>query len=123
MKTVKQEEPVTRSRFIDCPQCKTRNLKLKRIVQAGRCRNCHESYKIIIMFVKTVKKEKAQAPSQAPTVETKETAPESTLPAWEVPSDNSLFGTTSEAPPGFGENAFGWEENTEDNKSETGSEQ
>lgn len=119
MKTVKQEEPVTRSRFIECPQCKTRAFKLKRIVQVGRCRNCHESYKIVIMFVKTGKKDKKETTDTA-TFETKETSPESTLPSWEVPSDSSLFGSTVETSPSFGSDTFGWETNTQDEGSETG---
>src|SRR3972149_6665752 len=95
LKTVKQEEPIPRSRFIECPQCKARGFKLKRIVQVGRCRNCHESYKIVIMFVKTGTKSKKEMP-QTNTVENKETSPESTLPSWETPSDSSLFGSVGE---------------------------
>ncbi len=92
MKTVNQEEPVARSRFIDCPNCKTRTLKLKRIVQAGRCKSCHESYKIAIVYVKEGKK-----PKPATKAESVNTAPspDTTLPSWQVPSDSSLFGSPS----------------------------
>ncbi len=122
LKTVKQEEPIARSRFIDCPQCKTRGLKLKRIVQVGRCRNCHESYKIIIQFVKTGKRMKQQT-THTHTVETGETVPESNPLSWQVPSDNSLFGSPSETSPSFGDSAYGWEQNKQDDQSQTGSEQ
>ncbi len=92
MKTVNQEEPVARSRFIDCPECKTRTLKLKRIVQAGRCKSCHESYKIVVVYVKEGKKPKpATKTESANTV----VSPDATLPSWQVPSDSSLFGSSS----------------------------
>ncbi len=121
LKTIKQEEPITRSRFIDCPHCKTRGLKLKRIVQVGRCRNCHESYKIIIQFVKTGSKKQKET-VHTHTFETREKSESNPL-SWQVPSDNSLFGSTSETSPSFGEQAYGWEQNNRDNQSQTGSEQ
>lgn len=120
LKTVKQEEPITRSRFIDCPHCLSRGLKLKRIVQVGRCRNCRESFKIIIQFVKTGSKKET---SHKHTFETKETAPESNPLSWQVPSDNSLFGSTSEPSPSLSDQAYGWETNTRDDSSKTNSEQ
>jgi len=120
LKTVKQEEPITRSRFIECPQCKARGFKLKRVVQVGRCRNCHESYKIVIVFVKTGTRSKKDTP-QTVTVESKETSPESTLPSWEVPPDSSLFGSVSETSPSLGTDVFGWETNTHDERPETSS--
>jgi len=91
MKTVNQEEPVARGRFIDCPNCKTRTLRLKRVVQAGRCKSCHESYKIVIVYVKEGKK-----PKPASTTEPTKTtpSPDTKLPAWQVPSDTSLFGSS-----------------------------
>ena len=122
MKTVKQEEPITRSRFIECPQCKARGFKLKRVVQVGRCRSCHESYKIVIVFVKTRTKSKKETP-QTVTVENKEASPGSTLPSWEIPSDSSLFGSVGETSPSFGTDAFEWETNTQDEPSETRSDQ
>ncbi|TMI25793.1 hypothetical protein E6H19_02470 [Candidatus Bathyarchaeota archaeon] len=92
MKTVNQEEPVARSRFIECPECKTHTLKLKRIVQVGRCKSCRESYKIVIVYVKEGKKPKpATKTESANTVP----SPDSSLPSWQVPSDSSLFGSSS----------------------------
>ncbi|HEV2120259.1 MAG TPA: hypothetical protein VGS11_09185 [Candidatus Bathyarchaeia archaeon] len=92
MKTVKQEEPVARSRFIDCPSCKTHTLKLKRVVQVGRCKSCHESYKIVIVYVKEGKKSKPATKTEpANSVPSQD----STLPSWQVPSDSSLFGSSS----------------------------
>jgi hypothetical protein len=89
MKTVNQEEPLARGRFIDCPNCKTHTLKLKRIVQVGRCKSCHESYKIVIVYVKEGKKPKPEKKTEsANTV----ASPDATLPSWQVPSDNALFG-------------------------------
>src|SRR5690349_5314884 len=95
MKTVNQEEPIARSRFIDCPSCKTRTLKLKRIVQNGRCKSCHESYKIIIVYVKEGKKQKP-ATNAGATITSP--SPDATLPTWQMPSDSSLFGSSSTDP-------------------------
>ena len=92
MQTINKEEPVARSHFIDCPTCNTRSLKLKRVVQVGRCKTCHESYKIVIVYVKEGKKPKpATKPATASTV----SSSESTLPSWQVPSDSSLFGSST----------------------------
>jgi hypothetical protein len=92
MKTINQEEPIARSRFIDCPGCKTHTLKLKRVVQAGRCKSCRESYKIIIVYVKEGKKPKSATKTEpAGTMP----GPDATLPSWQVPSDSSLFGSSS----------------------------
>jgi len=92
MKTINKEETVTRSHFIECPSCKTHTLKLKRMVQVGRCKSCRESYKIVIVYVKEEKKPKPAAKtltaSTAP-------SPDATLPSWQVPSDSSLFGSSS----------------------------
>jgi hypothetical protein len=92
MRTINKEEPVTRSHFIDCPNCKTHTLKLKRVVQVGRCKSCHESYKIVIVYVKEGKKPKPAA--KTPVADTVPN-PDSTLPSWQVPSDSSLFGSSS----------------------------
>jgi hypothetical protein len=92
MKTVNREESVTRSHFIDCPNCNTHTLKLKRVVQVGRCKSCHESYKIVIVYVKEGKKSKPAA--KTPIANTVR-SPEGTLPSWQVPSDSSLFGSSS----------------------------
>ncbi len=111
LKTVKQEEPITRSRFIECPSCKGRTLKLKKIVQAGRCRNCRESYKIVIVFVKTGAKPKLH-----------KTSPQKaeTLPSWQMPSDTSLFGTTGETKGSTFSNVnFGWTPPNRENETGT----
>src|SRR3989442_7518635 len=92
MKTVNQEEPVARSRFIDCPNCKTHTLKLKRVVQVGRCKSCHESYKIVIVYVKEGKKPKS---TTKPIPANPVPSPDATLPSWQMPSDSSLFGSSS----------------------------
>src|SRR6266852_2824338 len=92
MKTIKQEEPVARSRFIDCPNCKIHTLKLKRVVQVGRCKSCHESYKIVMVYVKEGKKLKPAAITSTANVSS---SPDATLPSWQVHSDSSLFGSSS----------------------------
>ncbi|TMI50783.1 hypothetical protein E6H20_05170 [Candidatus Bathyarchaeota archaeon] len=92
MKTINTEETVVRSHFIDCPSCKTHTLKLKRVVQVGRCKSCHESYKIAIVYVKEGKK--TRAPAKPLTANTA-VSPDATLPSWQVPSDSSLFGPSS----------------------------
>ena len=121
MKTVNQEEPVARSRFIDCPNCKTRTLKLKRVVQAGRCKSCHESYKIVIVYVREGKKPKP-ATKTAPA--NTATNPDTTLPSWPVPSDSSLFGSSStETDSIFSDTSSIFGENDESRKTSTGSEQ
>ena len=90
MKTLTNEEPVARSRFIDCPSCKTHTLKLKRVVQVGRCKSCHESYKIVIVYVKEGKKTRTSQKIEQAKDSTSQT---STLPSWQMPSDSSLFGS------------------------------
>jgi hypothetical protein len=92
MKTVNQEEPVARSRFIDCPNCKTHTLKLRRVVHAGRCKSCHESYKIVIVYVKEGKKPKPETKTKSTDIVP---SSDSTLPSWQMPSDSSLFGSSS----------------------------
>src|SRR5439155_10838275 len=92
MNTINKEETVTRSHFIECPSCKTHTLKLKRVVQTGRCKSCRESYKIVIVYVKEGKKLKPD--TKTPTSDTA-TSPDAPLPSWQVPSDSSLFGSSS----------------------------
>ena len=124
MKTVKQEEPIARSRFVDCPVCKNHSLRLKRIVQVGRCKSCSETYKVIVVYVKTGRRVKAPgstAPGQPVTRQEikPETAPETSLPSLQVPSDNSLFGATTDKYSGLSEAIFG--ENHKEGTGETGS--
>lgn len=107
MKTIKQEETISRSRFIDCPVCKNHTLKLKRVVQVGRCKTCSESYKIIILYVKTPKKERHSTSNVPVHVEAKhESSPETTLPSWQIPSDASLFGSSNDNYSGFSDTDF-----------------
>lgn len=119
MKTIKQDESIARSRFVDCPVCKNHTLKLKRTVQIGRCKSCSESYKVVIVYVKNVKKTKPQAVTPSSQTEKKlEPAPESALPALQIPSDSALFGSSSEPYAGLSEALFGPKA---DEKSEAGS--
>src|SRR5712664_1728620 len=121
MKTVNQEEPVARSRFIDCPNCKTRTLKLKRVVQAGRCKSCHESYKIIIVYVKEGKKTKSATKTRSANTAP---SPDTTLPSWQLPSDKTLFGSSStETSPIFSDISSIFGQYDKDSETSTGSEQ
>src|SRR6267143_2544666 len=97
MKTIRQDESISRSRFVDCPVCKNHTMKLKRTVQIGRCKTCSESYKIIVVYVKTGRRSKSPKVS----IPEKEAMPqptaEPTLPSWQLPSDTSLFSTSTES--------------------------
>jgi ribosomal protein S27E len=95
MKTIKRDEPISRSRFVDCPVCKNHTLKLKRTVQVGRCKSCSESYKIIVVYVKTGRKTKPPADTKTESETKPQPVPE-TLPSWQLPSDTSLFSATVE---------------------------
>ena len=102
MKTINQEEAISRSRFTNCPVCENHTLKLKRVVQVGRCKTCAESYKIITLYVKTGKRQKPPPANVSAHPETKpESTQESTLPSWQIPSDTSLFGTSNDNLSGF----------------------
>ena len=108
MKTVKQDESILRSRFADCPVCKNHTLKVKRTVQIGRCKSCNETYKIVVVYVKTGKKIRTTTAGSETQAEKKvEPLPESGLPAWQIPSDSALFGTSSEPYSGLSEALFG----------------
>src|SRR5713226_2525530 len=116
MKTINKEEPVARSHFIDCPNCKTHTLKLKRVVQVGRCKSCHESYKIVVVYVREGKKPKPAA-NTAP-------SPDATLPSWQVPSDSSLFGSSStETSSIFSDIGSSFSQDDQTKETSTGSEQ
>ena len=120
MKTINQEEPVTRSRFIDCPSCKTHTLKLKKVIQTGRCKSCHESYKIVIVYVKEGRKPKVSAKTGQVNDSAKQ---ESNLPSWQIPSDSSLFGSLpSDSASIFSDTGsiFGQEEKSDETPSEGG---
>src|SRR5207247_8204794 len=96
MKTIKQDESISRSRFVDCPVCKNHTMKLKRTVQVGRCKTCSESYKIIVVYVKTgARRTKSPVATSFQNESKPESTPESTLPSWQLPSDSSLLSTYS----------------------------
>ncbi len=112
MKTVRQEEPISRNRFADCPVCKNHTLKVKRTVQVGRCKSCSETYKIIVVFVKTGRKAKVPSLSSETRSENKqeakpEAALETLLSSRQLPSDTSLLGTASPDYSGLSEAVFG----------------
>ena len=93
----------------------------------GRCKSCNETYKVIVVFVKTGKKNKlaelstASPPENGP--ENKRENASETLPSWQTPSDSSLFGSTSEPFPGLSEALFGRSGSEQSSQSGSGSEQ
>ncbi len=109
LKTIKQEEPIARSRFTDCPVCKNHTLKLKKVVQVGRCKSCNETYKVIVVYVKTPRKAKSlnltSVTQSKPESKTEPSEP--VLPSLEKPSDSSLFGSTTSPYSGLSEAIFG----------------
>ena len=108
MKTIKQDESISRSRFIDCPVCKNHTMKLKRTVQVGRCKSCSETYKIIIVYVKDSKRVKTPSVTSGTGTGAKpESTPETALPEMQTPSDGALVGSSSEPYPGLSEALFG----------------
>ncbi len=122
MKTIKKDESISRSRFIDCPVCKNHTLKLKRTVQVGRCKSCSESYKIIILFVKTGRKAKPPAANIAQNETKPQPTAEPSLPSWQLPSDTSLFSTSTENSTGLSDIGFEYShsENTGESESSSG---
>ena len=119
MKTIKQDESIQRSRFVDCPVCKNHTMKLKRTVQVGRCKTCSESYKIIVVYVKTGRRSKSSSVS----IPEKETKPqltaEPTLPSWQLPSDTSLFSTSTDSSSGLSDIGFEYSESERTGESES----
>ncbi len=106
MKTIKQDESITRSRFVDCPVCKNHTMKLKRSVQVGRCKTCSESYKIIVVYVKTGRKAKSPTVTSSQNETKPQPTPEPTLPSWQLPSDTSLFSVSTENSSGLSDTGF-----------------
>src|SRR5260370_40876290 len=106
MKTIKQDESISRSRFVDCPVCKNHSLKLKRTVQVGRCKTCSESYKIIVVYVKTGRRATPLAATDSQKDSKPQPSPEPALPSWQFPSDTSLFSTSTENSSGFSDIGF-----------------
>jgi ribosomal protein S27E len=119
MKTIKQDESISRSRFVDCPVCKNHTMKLKRTVQVGRCKTCSESYKIIVVYVKTGKRAKTLATADSRKEEKPHPSPEPALPTWQLPSDTSLFGTSTESSAGFSDIGFEYSESERTGESES----
>jgi hypothetical protein len=119
MKTIKQDESISRSRFVDCPVCKNHTMKLKRTVQVGRCKTCSESYKIIVVYVKTGRRSKSPTVS-VPEKETKlQPTAEPTLPSWQLPSDTSLFSTSTDSSSGLSDIGFEYGESERTGESES----
>ncbi len=112
MKTVRRDEPIIRNRFVECPHCKTRNFRVKKTIEVGRCRKCRDSYKIITIFLKVGAdkgaKEKDPSLLQNPS-----------LPSWQVPSDSALFGSNAEHHSTFSNPNFAWSNDERPDESET----
>lgn len=123
MKTIKQDESIARSRFVDCPVCKNHTLKLKRTVQVGRCKTCSESYKIIVVYVKTGRKAKSPTVSNSEKEPKLQLTPEPTLPSWQLPSDTSLFSTSVDNSSGLSDTPFEYSQSEHTGESESTSEQ
>ena len=119
MKTIKQDESIQRSRFVDCPVCKNHTMKLKRTVQVGRCKTCSESYKIIVLYVKTGRKTKPPIVPSSQNETKPQTAPEPTLPTWQLPSDTSLFSPSPESSSGLSDTGFDYSESERAGESES----
>ena len=123
MKTIKKDESISRSRFVDCPVCKNHTLKLKRTVQVGRCKNCSESYKIIVLFVKTGRKARPPAANITQSETKPQPIAEPSLPSWQLPSDTSLFSTSTENSTGLSDIGFDYSHSENTGESESSSEQ
>jgi ribosomal protein S27E len=119
MKTVKQDESISRSRFVDCPVCKNHTLKLKRTVQVGRCKTCSESYKIIVVYVKTGRKAKSLPTTTSQNEAKPQPTPELTLPSWQLPSDTSLFSAPLENSSEFSDASFDYSNSEHTGESES----
>lgn len=122
MKTIKQDESISRSRFVDCPVCKNHSLKLKRTVQVGRCKTCSESYKIIVVYVKTGKRAKPLAAIDSQKDSKLQPSSEPALPSWQLPSDTSLFSTSIDGSSGLSDIGFEYSdpEHTSESESTSG---
>src|SRR5712664_3925600 len=119
MKTIKQDESISRSRFVDCPVCKNHTLKLKRTVQVGRCKTCSESYKIIVVYVKTGRKAKSLSTTISQNEAKPQPTPELTLPSWQLPSDTSLFSTSIENSSEFSDTSLDYSNSEHTGESES----
>ena len=119
MKTIKQDESISRSRFVECPVCKNHTMKLKRTVQVGRCKTCSESYKIIVVYVKTGRKTKSPAVTSSQNEKKSQPTPEPTLPSWQLPSDSSLFSASTEGSSGLSDIGFEYSHSEHSGESES----
>ena len=120
MKTIKQDESISRSRFVDCPVCKNHTMKLKRTVQVGRCKTCSESYKIIVVYVKTGSRRTKPPIATGSENESKpQPTPESSLPSWQLPSDTSLFSTSTGNSSEFSDIGFEYNQSEKTGESES----
>src|SRR5205807_1807743 len=119
MKTIKQDESISRSRFVDCPVCKNHTLKLKRTVQVGRCKNCSESYKIIVVFIKTGRTATPPVAKVSQNETKSQATPDPTLPSWQLPSDTSLFSSSVENSSGFSDIGFEYSHSENSGESES----
>ncbi|OLB69980.1 hypothetical protein AUI06_08025 [archaeon 13_2_20CM_2_52_21] len=119
MKTIKQDESIARSRFVDCPVCKNHTMKLKRAVQIGRCKTCSESYKVIVVYVKTGRKTKPPTISSSEKETKPQPTPEPTLPSWQLPSDTSLFSSSTESSSGLSDTGFEYSHSEHTGESES----
>ena len=119
MKTIKRDESISRSRFVDCPVCKNHTMKLKRTVQVGRCKTCSESYKIIVVYVKTGKRAKTLAATDSQKEEKAQPSPEPALPTWQLPSDTSLFSTSTDSSSGLSDIGFEYSQSERTGESES----
>jgi len=119
MKTIKQDESISRSRFVNCPVCKNHTMKLKRTVQVGRCKTCSESYKIIVLYVKTGRKTKSATVLTAQSETKPQPTPEPTLPSWQLPSDSSLFSASTESASGVSDIGFEYSHSEHSGESES----
>src|SRR5437773_11923092 len=97
MKTIKQDESISRSRFVDCPLCKNHTMKLKRTVQVGRCKTCTEPYKIIVVYVNTsARRIKSPLATSSQNEWKLESTPVWILRSLQLPSDSALCSTSAE---------------------------
>jgi len=109
LKTVRREEPIIRNRFVECPHCKTRNFRIKKTIDVGRCRKCRDSYKIITLFLKIGgNKGPANKELDSPQVS-----------SWQPSSDSAPFGTTVEHHSTFSNPNFAWNTDERGDESET----
>jgi hypothetical protein len=112
LKTVRRDESIIRNRFTECPHCKTRNFKIKKTIDVGRCRKCRDSYKIITIYLKVGGTAKSIAKNELSSHET-------SLPSWQSPSDSALFASAGQDRSTFSNSNFAWGTEERRDESET----